>query len=189
MVTHHHHSLLVDWDQAATAADALASTDEAAQPGPAPTGDAPADDVQAEATERAAHYWDYLRNRPDSITAALQVIASSRGATIVHCAAGKDRTGVVAALALEVAGVQSADIVADYVASAQRIGPILRRLQASEFYAADPHTYDVRAQTPTEASMQLFLGTLSRHGGARNWLCDHGWTQSELSALQAKLVG
>jgi protein tyrosine/serine phosphatase len=75
------------------------------------------------------------------VLAALRMSAYREGATVVHCTAGKDRTGVVVALALADAGVERAAIVADYAASAdhlrradhaaRRIGPqpraVLRR--------------------------------------------------------------
>nr|BFE81677.1 hypothetical protein GCM10020093_042780 [Planobispora longispora] len=49
-------------------------------------------------------YYGYLRDRPDSVVAALRAMSADDGAAVVHCAAGKDRTGVVCALALEIAG-------------------------------------------------------------------------------------
>ena len=69
-----------------------------------------------------AFYLAYLRDRPDNVVAALRAIADSDGAAVVHCAAGKDRTGVVVALALSVAGVPRERIVADYVATARADG-------------------------------------------------------------------
>ena len=51
------------------------------------------------------------------------------GATLVHCAAGKDRTGLVVAMALEVAGARREAVVGDYVATAQRIEAIIARLR------------------------------------------------------------
>src|SRR5260370_1829577 len=51
------------------------------------------------------HYLGYLEDRPDQVVGALRSIAHAEGAALVHCAAGKDRTGVVVALALTVAGV------------------------------------------------------------------------------------
>jgi protein-tyrosine phosphatase len=48
----------------------------------------------------AAHYLSYLVDRPDSVVEALRTIAQARGATLVHCAAGKDRMGTIVALAL-----------------------------------------------------------------------------------------
>ena len=52
----------------------------------------------------ASIYFSYLLDRPDSVLAALRAIASAPGAALVHCAAGKDRTGTLVALALSVAG-------------------------------------------------------------------------------------
>src|SRR5581483_6867324 len=46
------------------------------------------------------HYLGYLEDRPEQVVAAVRSIATSDGAALVHCAAGKDRTGVVVALAL-----------------------------------------------------------------------------------------
>ena len=63
------------------------------------------------------HYLGYLEDRPEEVTGALRTIATSEGAAIVHCAAGKDRTGVIVALALTVAGVEPEAIVADYMAT------------------------------------------------------------------------
>jgi len=50
------------------------------------------------------HYLGYLEDRPAQVVAALRAIAEAPGATLVHCAAGKDRTGVVVALALTAVG-------------------------------------------------------------------------------------
>ncbi|MFC7583271.1 tyrosine-protein phosphatase [Nonomuraea antimicrobica] len=62
-------------------------------------------------------YFGYLRDRPEAVVAALRAMALNDGASIVHCAAGKDRTGVLSALALEIAGVTREAIVEDYVAT------------------------------------------------------------------------
>ena len=59
------------------------------------------------------------------------MIAHSPGATIVHCAAGKDRTGTVVAIALAEVGVTREAIVADYARSAERIEHIFGRLRSS----------------------------------------------------------
>lgn len=55
----------------------------------------------------------------DSLVTAVKQIAESAGTpTVFHCAAGKDRTGVVAAIVLGLLGVEEDAIVADYMASA-----------------------------------------------------------------------
>ena len=74
-----------------------------------------------EETRVVQAYMRYMRARPDSIVASIRTIADTGGAVLVHCAAGKDRTGVVVALALDAAGVSRDAIISDYMASAERI--------------------------------------------------------------------
>ena len=83
------------------------------------------------------HYLRYLATRPDSVVAALHAISTSEGAAIVHCAAGKDRTGTIVGMALKLVGVRDDEIVADYAASAVRVPRILDRLRTKPAYAAN----------------------------------------------------
>lgn len=71
------------------------------------------------AQSHAALYVDSLRRNGERIGAGLAVIADAPdGAVLVHCHAGKDRTGIVIALALRLAGVATEVIAADYALSA-----------------------------------------------------------------------
>src|SRR6202050_4732402 len=70
-----------------------------------PWGDPHEEEVRGETTTVAA-YMSYLRRRPDSIVASIQTIARADGAVLVHCAAGKDRTGVVVAPARAACGLE-----------------------------------------------------------------------------------
>src|SRR5271156_6629966 len=83
------------------------------------------------------HYLGYLEDRPDQVLGAVRSIAHDQGAALVHCAAGKDRTGVVVALALTAAGVRRQAVVADYAATGERTEAILGRLRRSPTYARD----------------------------------------------------
>ena len=83
------------------------------------------------------HYLGYLEDRPDQVVGALRSVAHAEGAALVHCAAGKDRTGVVVALALTVAGVPAQAVVADYAATGERTEAIMARLRRSRLYARD----------------------------------------------------
>ncbi|MEV0613374.1 tyrosine-protein phosphatase [Nonomuraea sp. NPDC050404] len=63
----------------------------------------------------ADRYLEMTEDRIENLRAALETIAGAGNApVVVHCAAGKDRTGVLTALVLSLAGVSDDDIVADY---------------------------------------------------------------------------
>ena len=93
---------------------------------------------------------------------------------LFHCAAGKDRTGVIAALALALVGVPVATIVEDYALSAH--------------YLADAYP----GQPPVECPPAAMLATLDhlerRHGGAERYLLAAGLTPGEQVALRQALT-
>ena len=134
------------------------------------------------------HYLGYLEDRPDQVVAAVRSIARARGAALVHCAAGKDRTGVVVALALRAVGVRRQAVVADYAATGERIEAILERLRRSRTYADHLGTRTLQSHRPRPETMAAFLAEMeSRHGGAARWLASHGLGADDLRLLQAKL--
>jgi protein tyrosine/serine phosphatase len=134
------------------------------------------------------YYLGYLEDRPDQVVAAVRSIAQDEGTALVHCAAGKDRTGVVVALALTASGVRPEAVVADYAATGQRIEAILDRLRRSPTYAADIDSVPADAHQARPQTMTAFLRELdSRYGGATQWLTEHGLTGPELTRLRAKL--
>ena len=103
------------------------------------------------------HYLGYLEDRPDQVVAAVRTIASSEGPVLVHCAAGKDRTGVVVALALSAVGVRPEAIVADYAATGERTGALLERLRRSPTYAGDINSKPQAEHAPRPGTMTAFL--------------------------------
>ncbi len=135
------------------------------------------------------HYLGYLADRPDEVTGALRSVATAPGAALVHCAAGKDRTGVVVALALTVAGVQRDAVVADYTATGERVEAVMTRLRASPTYAADLKNRPDADHFPHPATMAAFLAEVdARYGGVLPWLESHGFGAADVSALRAKLL-
>jgi protein tyrosine/serine phosphatase len=134
-------------------------------------------------------YLGYLTDGTDNVLAALRSLAAGGpGAAIVHCAAGKDRTGVVCALALAVAGVQPEAIIADYAQTAEVIEALVAKLAASPTYAEDMTSRDVASHTPRAASMRRVLELLEeRWGGPIGWLDAHGFGAAEQAALRARL--
>ena len=176
-VRHSYHSVLPERGTATdVAADALAvRRDGAASRYP--------DDI------RCGYYLGYLEDRPEQVVGALRSITQAAGAALVNCAAGKDRTGVVVALALTAVGVRREAVIADYAASAERMEAILGRLRASKTYASDIDGTPAAEQAPRPQTMAAFLGQLdSRFGGVLGWLAERGFGPSDVSALRAKLV-
>jgi protein tyrosine/serine phosphatase len=134
-------------------------------------------------------YLSYLDQRADSAILALRAIAHAPGATLVHCAAGKDRTGTVIALALAEVGVERDAIVDDYAASGERIDQIMDRLRGSRTYQGDITSGDNERHRPRAVTMQRFLDALDADFGSPSaWLRTHGWTETDSAALKRKLL-
>ncbi|MCW2999185.1 MAG: protein-tyrosine-phosphatase [Solirubrobacterales bacterium] len=134
-------------------------------------------------------YLGYLQRRPDSIVDALRIIATTDGATLVHCAAGKDRTGVVVAFALAAAGATHEAIAADYLTTADNIDGIVARLASTRTYSSEVRVEDVASHTPQPGAMERVLELVFRdHGGVEAWLARHGLSDDELAALRERLT-
>jgi protein-tyrosine phosphatase len=178
----HHLSL---WPAAGDTTDVTA-----AQDGPVVL---PWQQIDAQGQERLTaveSYLRYLADRPDSILAALRLVAGSDGATLVNCAAGKDRTGMVIALALDEVGVDRAAIVSDYVRTGERLMPGLRRLAATRTYADDVDLSNPARHLPRAETMESVLAEIDgRFGGTSRWLRSHGWTTDDGAALRHSLLG
>jgi protein-tyrosine phosphatase len=134
----------------------------------------------------ADSYARYLQHGGFHLTAALSRFAWSQSAMYVHCAVGKDRTGVVCALLLKLAGATDDTVVEDYVATAQRLTPVITRLAERPAYQhlVDP---DWIAQQPSADAMRLFLADLGARGGASRWLLDHGMDPDTRDLLELRL--
>lgn len=143
-----------------------------------------------EHTRSVNHYLGYLAERPDSVVQALRVMATATGAAIAHCAAGKDRTGVVCAFALEAVGVTREAVVADYAQTGDRLEQILARLRSSTTYGADLDTRPADSHRPEPYVMEKFLAVIDEtDGGVRGWLTARGWTDADQQALERRLLG
>ncbi|MGI8458366.1 MAG: tyrosine-protein phosphatase [Propionibacteriaceae bacterium] len=172
----HHHSLIPEDEEA---------DDEVADEVLPWVGLAPTVQVSNQVT---SIYLSYVADRPQSVVAALREIAHAEGATLVHCAAGKDRTGTVVALALLLAGAEPEAVVADYAASTERMRAILDRLLASDTYYENLRGRPLASHITYPETMAAFLEHLDQEwGGVEELLAPHGWTTADTAALRAKL--
>ncbi|HEY2481058.1 MAG TPA: tyrosine-protein phosphatase [Caulobacteraceae bacterium] len=110
----------------------------------------------------AASFRDYMfryyREAPfnprmiDLYARYFEVLARADGPVLIHCAAGKDRTGILAALTHHVTGVDRDDMMADYLATndparAERRLPIVTEA-----------IRDLTGRTPPEAAVRVAMG-------------------------------
>lgn len=134
-------------------------------------------------------YLSYLQRRPDSVIGSIRAIAHAEGAALVHCAAGKDRTGVVVALALDAAGIDRDAIVADYLASGERIEEIMARLLSSPTYGPELQEHDPHQHAPVPGTIERFLELVDEgFGGSVAWLSAHGFEPGDLARLRGRLA-
>lgn len=136
----------------------------------------------------ASQYLSYLRDRPESVVAALRAVAYAEGAALVHCAAGKDRTGTVVALSLLSVGAEPGAVVADYAASGERIERIVDRLLATRTYAANLRGRPLESHLTRPETMQSFVDHVNSEYGGVDGLLDHlGWTSEDADRMRHKL--
>lgn len=138
--------------------------------------------------DAASFYLSYLIDRPDSVLAALHAIATASGAALVHCAAGKDRTGTIVALALRLADAEPSAVVTDYAASDERTQAIVDKLASSQTYRNNVLQRPLAEHRSRPDSMQLFLDYIdAQYGSVPQLLAGLGWTGTDTRQLRAKL--
>ncbi len=110
--------------------------------------------------------------------------------SVVHCTAGKDRTGMVTALTLSALGVPEQWVVRDFAATESFLGEAFVA-RVKQHYARNGFPASM-ASNPTLAPAELMVAMLARireeHGGAERFLIDHGTPSSALDALRRELV-
>ncbi len=149
----------------------------------------PADLVAAEFL--ADRYLEMLDVGRASLADAIHLVADSSNLPLVfHCAAGKDRTGVLAALVLGLLGVDHATIAHDYSLSGAGMDRMRAWIQATfpeatERMASQPAAF---MAAPAEA-MERFLSGVGRHHGSIEAYCaDIGVDDAVVAALRATLL-
>ena len=130
----------------------------------------------------AGQYQDMLRSGAAAITRALELLADAGSYPLTyHCMAGKDRTGVLSALVLELLGVAEEEIVGDYALSGEAMQRMLAWLRVAEPERSKEYEAGAAAMVAAEpASMAAFLGDVSRRARqpSRPTWPRSGWTAS-----------
>lgn len=124
---------------------------------------------------------------------AVRAIAESDdSAVLVHCTAGKDRTGLVVALALAAVGVDSRDIVADYSLSEVMLAgewASAMAVKMREYGFGDGENLAQLVGASPAALMRASLQSIDNsYGSASEYLLAHGLSSAELDRLHLALV-
>jgi protein-tyrosine phosphatase len=135
----------------------------------------------------ADRYLNFTEDGREGLAAALSVIADPGAApVVVHCMAGKDRTGVVCALVLSLLGVADDDIATDYALTEVSMASLTAYLRVHNPAAIEgnDHMFD----SPREA-MLLFLADLrARHGSVPGFVREIGISDQQIAALRGHLL-
>jgi protein-tyrosine phosphatase len=152
-------------------------------------------EVRGEDRERAAQisladrYVFLAQLAGERIGRVITTIADADAGAVFHCAAGKDRTGVISAILLGLLGVPDDVIVADYVATRENHDAIVDRLNALEGYrtmlaALPPDTMHANPETMLE-----FLERLrAAHGSFEDYARGTGMTAAVVGRLRERLL-
>jgi protein-tyrosine phosphatase len=143
-------------------------------------------EVSASLGER---YRFMLETAGDQFVVALRVIASEDNRPLVfQCMAGKDRTGVLAAVLLGLLGVDDDTIVADYERTSDALPAMMARWEARGGLGYDPEA--IRPYLTAEAATMrhALAAVYEAHGSIEQYVLDHGLGPDEVAHLRATLV-
>lgn len=119
--------------------------------------------------------------------------STDRPGVIFHCTAGKDRTGLAAALLLSLAGVEREAIVADYTQTAANLaGPLAEKLLGlvTSFGLPDaPQLRTLTTESPAHAIETALAWVTTTHGDAATYLASGGLTPDETERVRAIIRG
>jgi protein-tyrosine phosphatase len=111
------------------------------------------------------------------------------GGVLVHCAAGKDRTGLVAALLLGLVEVPTETIAADYAMTAELLRPRDEAwLENGPGERAEREAMLARYAPTAEVMTEVLAGLDERHGGAEGYLAGVGVAPADLDRLRDRLL-
>lgn len=139
-------------------------------------------------------YDHIVDERGAQLVDAIRVIiaADDDDAVLVHCTAGKDRTGLVVAFALAAAGVDRDDVVADYAATAENLRGEWSDAMTAVFEQRGIELTAGMVELITESPAEVLEALLERidreHGSISAYLLAHGLTPTELERLTAVII-
>ena len=141
----------------------------------------------SEASDMFGRYLMMLEHRSDAFREIFTALARTEGAAVFHCFAGKDRTGMVAAMSLALAGVDVDSIAADYSETDSQMATRYEEwLAAASPEQLEEMREDLRC--PPERIVGVLEHLDQRWGGVEGYLEAAGMQAADVSTLRAKLT-
>ena len=107
---------------------------------------------------------------------------------VIHCVGGKDRTGLLTALLLDLAGVDAEVIAADYALSEERLRPREAAWLAAAENDADREQIRHISRTPAWVMLGVFKELDRRYGSIEGYLHSAGVTDDDFERIRARLL-
>jgi protein tyrosine/serine phosphatase len=133
-------------------------------------------------------YLLFLDHFSENAAAGVRAVARApAGGVVVHCVGGKDRTGLLTAFLLHLAGDRAEEIAADYAVSEERLRP------RSDAWLAEAETEAERerlrriTRTPAESMLGVFAELERRYGSVEGFLYGAGLDGDDLALVRARL--
>lgn len=139
-------------------------------------------------TQLGAFYRFLLHNSQPAFAQVFTTMAEQPGTTLFHCQVGKDRTGVVAALLLQLAGTPTHHIVDDYVATATYITPLLPELRQHRPAQLDESRYERLLDARAEFMHEFLHELRMQYSTASQYLVHIGVSIAHINILRDKLM-
>lgn len=156
------------------------------------SADAQVDRIADRHEDLAALYRHLVEARVSLVVDGVRALAGGDGPALVHCAAGKDRTGVLIAVVLAALGVERRAVLADYAATSDNIDDVVARIRrdpaAEDKFARLVAERPQYLETPVDALAAALDAIEAEHGDVRSWLLAHGLEPDALERLEARLL-
>jgi len=142
---------------------------------------------QAALTGTMSAELERLAGTESGLADVIRAIARAEPGMVIHCAAGRDRTGFIVAVLLAALGVGDDDIVADYVESDTELAAEYERFIAE--HAEDEANIRGAILRRAETMRALLAALRAGYGHGAAYLRTAGVDQQDIERLRTKLVG
>jgi protein-tyrosine phosphatase len=133
-------------------------------------------------------YLIFLERFAGNVAAAIRAVANApEGGVVIHCAGGKDRTGLLTAFLLHLAGVGPEEIAQDYALSEEKLRTRHERWLAEAESDEERERLRRISQTPADSIKGVFEELERRYGSVEGYLRNAGSTDDELERARARL--